>query len=315
MAFVRVPGNPEPAGAEELWFEGRGGLRIRALWAPAAGRTPRGSVILCDGRTEFIEKYFELIGELQQRGFCVFLTDWRGQGLSDRLLPDRLKGHLESLDDAVSDLAAGLKLAADKLPRPHILLAHSMGGAISLRALQTRRVDVEAALFSAPMWGLKEMKPWQRRAAQFITTIGLGALFAAGVDKKWKKEPFKKNPVTGDRERHARNQALIMAEPDLALAGVTYGWLDASATAMEGFQQPGALAHLRFPITVMSGGAEEIVSNEAHALIANLLPQATHEIIEGSKHEIFQETDDKRAYALAAFDTLAASVAPQRAMA
>ena len=29
MAFVRVPGNDTPEGAEEHWFEGRGGIKIR----------------------------------------------------------------------------------------------------------------------------------------------------------------------------------------------------------------------------------------------------------------------------------------------
>ncbi len=315
MAFVRVPGNPEPAGAEEIWFTGRGGLNIRALFAPAAGPTPRGSVIICNGRTEFIEKYFELIRELQSRGFCVFLTDWRGQGLSDRELDNRLKGHLASLDDPVADLSAGLKIVADKLPRPHILVAHSMGGGISLRALQTRRLDVEAALFSAPMWGIAGLRKYQRQFARFAATLGLGGLFAPGAAKIWKKEPFKRNPVTHSRERHARNQALVMAEPGLALGGVTLGWVDAAATAFDGFRQPSALVHLRFPVTVCSAAEESIVSNEAHAEIAALLPQAQHITIEGAKHEIIQETDDIRAHFLAAFDELAAQVAPHRAMA
>ena len=40
------------------------------------------------------------------------------------------------------------------LPRPWRLLAHSMGGTIGLRAL-TRGVPVAAAVFSAPMWGIR----------------------------------------------------------------------------------------------------------------------------------------------------------------
>ena len=43
MAFVRVPGNDIPAGAEEHWLEGRGGVKVRVLTAPAslAGRLVR----------------------------------------------------------------------------------------------------------------------------------------------------------------------------------------------------------------------------------------------------------------------------------
>lgn len=314
MAFVRVPGNPEPAGIEEIWFEGRDGLKIRAAWAPAVG-APRGSVILCPGRTEFIEKYFEVIGEIQRRGFCVFTIDWRGQGLSGRPLANPMKGHLESLDHAVSDLAAGLKLVGDKLPRPHVMVAHSMGGGIGLRALQTRRIEVDAAIFSAPMWGIKALGKWGLRFSRFMAAIGSGGTFAPGSATVWRKEAFKKNIVTHDRNRHARQQALIMAEPRLALGGPTLGWVVAAADGFDGFEQPGALAHLRIPIIVCSAGEEALVSNEAHEIIASHLPNAKHVTIAGAKHEIMQETDDVRAQFFAYFDELTASLTPQRAMA
>src|SRR5690349_23013410 len=125
MAFVRVPGNDVPIGAEEHWLEGRGGVKVRVLTAPPTHGPARGSVIVAPGRTEFIEKYFEVIRELQARGFAVFCIDWRGQGLSGRETPNPLKGHFSTLDDPVNDLATALKLLSAKLPRPHICLAHS----------------------------------------------------------------------------------------------------------------------------------------------------------------------------------------------
>ncbi len=41
-----------------------------------------------------IEKFFEVIGDLRARGFAVATIDWRGQGGSQRLLPDPRKGHI-----------------------------------------------------------------------------------------------------------------------------------------------------------------------------------------------------------------------------
>ncbi|MBL8547160.1 MAG: alpha/beta hydrolase, partial [Hyphomonadaceae bacterium] len=102
MAFVRVPGNEPPDGAEEHWLEGRGGVKVRVLTAPATRGEARGSVIVAPGRTEFIEKYFEVIRELQARGFAVFCIDWRGQGLSGREVENSLKGHVVSFDDPVN---------------------------------------------------------------------------------------------------------------------------------------------------------------------------------------------------------------------
>lgn len=313
MAFVRVPGNEVPEGAEEHWLEGRGGIRLRALTAPALRGPARGSIIVAPGRTEFIEKYFELIGELQQRGFAVFCIDWRGQGLSGRETGNRLKGHLASFDDPVNDLGAALRLLSAKLPGPHVALAHSMGGAITLRALQTRRVDLEGAVFSAPMWGIQGLGGLAKSYVRFMNSIGAGANFAPGVEHTWKRENFKRNPVTHDKERHARCQGLLAEEPALAIAGPTIGWVAAAADATEGFLQPNALAHLKLPILVFSAGQEMLVDNKSHDAVLALLANAKHIVIPGAKHEILMETDEIRAQFWAAFDPFVDQIAPRRA--
>jgi lysophospholipase len=313
MAFVRVPGNDVPEGAEEHWLEGRGGVRLRALTAPPQSGPARGSVIVAPGRTEFIEKYFEVIRELQQRGFAVFCIDWRGQGLSGREVGNTLKGHFASFDDPVNDLATALRLLAGKLPHPHIALAHSMGGAIVLRALQTRRIELEAAVFSAPMWGIAGLGDLAKKYARFMSSIGAGGTFAPGVERKWKRENFKRNPVTNDKERHARGQGLIAEEPALALAGPTIGWVTAAAAATEAFAQPNALAHLRLPILVLSAGQESLVDNTTHQAVIDHLTDVAHVTVSGAKHEILMETDEVRAQFWEAFDALADRVAPRAA--
>ncbi len=313
MAFVRVPGNDIPEGAEEHWLEGRGGVKVRVLTAPATRSPVRGSVIVAPGRTEFIEKYFEVIRELQARGFAVFCLDWRGQGLSGREVENSQKGHFVSFDDPVNDLSTALKLLAAKLPRPHIGLAHSMGGAILLRALLTRRIELDAAAFSAPMWGISGLTDMAKKYVRFMVALGLGAMYAPGVDKKWKRENFKKNPVTHDKERHARCQGLIAEEPRLALAGPTLAWVAAAADVTESFQTPGALAHVRIPVLIATAGEEQLVDNASHPLVANALPQARHITIAGAKHEILMERDEFRALFWQAFDELVERVVPATA--
>lgn len=313
MAFVRVPGNDVPEGAEEHWLEGRGGVKVRVMTAPATHGPARGSVIVAPGRTEFIEKYFEVTKELQSRGFAVFCIDWRGQGLSGREVENSLKGHFTTFDDPVNDLSTALKLLAASLPRPHIGLAHSMGGAILLRALQTRRVDLEAAAFTAPMWGIAELSDMAKSYVRFMVSIGAGGQFAPSVEKKWKRENFKKNPVTHDKDRHSRGQGLIAEEPRLALAGPTNGWVAAAADATEAFMQPNALAHIRIPVLVATASEELLVDNASQDLVVEQLPDATHITIVGAKHEILMERDEFRAQFWAAFDMLTERVAPAHA--
>ena len=97
-----------PAGGVGEWYRGAGGLRLRAgFWQPAG--EARGTVILSPGRTEPIEKYYEVIGDFLRRGFCVLAHDWRGQGLSERALPNSRKGHVHDFSGYDRDLESFVK--------------------------------------------------------------------------------------------------------------------------------------------------------------------------------------------------------------
>lgn len=308
MGFVRADGNPAPEGVEELWLTGRDGARLRFALAPGPA-SPRGTVILCPGRTEFIEKYFESIRDFQARGFCVLCVDWRGQGLSARATKNPMKGHLVSLDQAAKDLALAIRTWTDRLPRPRIIVAHSMGGAITLRGIQQGYLHPAAALFSAPMWGIAKLPKGAGALAAAMTAIGAGKGFVSGRATAWAPEPFEAQVVTHSRDRHDRAQRILAADPNLALAGPTFAWLAASLRAIKGFKQTGALRHIEIPVVVVSAGEERLVDNHSHAHIASVLKNAKHIVIPGAYHELLMERDEVRAQFLQAFDDLADRVA------
>src|SRR5579872_2039699 len=114
------------------------GATLRAArFDPAPDVPARGTCVLLNGQTEFIEKYFEVIDELRGRGFAVATLDWRGQGGSGRLVPEApLKCHIGDFADYEADLDAAMEqlvapmLTGDAAP---IALAHSMGGHMLLR--------------------------------------------------------------------------------------------------------------------------------------------------------------------------------------
>src|ERR1700709_2360403 len=86
------------------------GPTLRAARFEAAPDVPaRGTCVLLNGQTESIEKYFEVIDELRGRGFAVASLDWRGQGGSQRLIPQApLKGHIDDFAQYDADLEAFL---------------------------------------------------------------------------------------------------------------------------------------------------------------------------------------------------------------
>ena len=98
MELIDTPQNPCPPGANIVGLRAADGVQLRAAyWRPEGA--PRGTVALLQGRAEFIEKYYEVIGEILARGFAVATFVWRGQGMSQRLLGDRAKGHVRRAVD------------------------------------------------------------------------------------------------------------------------------------------------------------------------------------------------------------------------
>src|SRR3546814_1406424 len=115
----------------------RDGARLRLARLPAMGARKRGTVLLLNGRSEFVEKYAETACDLVALGFAVHSLDWRGQGLSDRLLPDRQRGHIDDFATLVADLAEVVDrvVAADLAGRALVGLGHPMGGKVGLSYL------------------------------------------------------------------------------------------------------------------------------------------------------------------------------------
>lgn len=302
--FTILPDNPAPELAQAVWYSGPDGRRLRAMFAPAPSRfsAPRGTVIVCPGRTEFIEKYFEVARDMQTRGFAVVVFDWPGQGLSERDLPDRLAGHIQSFDLFVEALRIGVAHLRSRLVEPFVMLAHSMGGAIGLEALRTHRIDVEAAAFSAPLWGLK-VPPLAMTISRLLCGFGQGR---AIISAHKMEETFEENEVTNDPDRWRLQRELAAANPDLALGSVTWRWVNAVLHLFEALRQPGALNAIQIPILVATAQEEMIVENGAHEEIAARLVNAEHITIPGAKHEIMMETDERRAMFFKAFDNMLA---------
>ncbi|MEL6103599.1 MAG: alpha/beta hydrolase [Pseudomonadota bacterium] len=301
-SFVRVDGNPVPEGAELVWFRGGAGRQLRACVVPAlAGVRVRGTCIVCPGRTEFIEKYFEVASDLQSRGFAVLILDWPGQGLSDRLLDDPKRGHIDDFKTFMGALVRGLATLEDVLPEPRVSLAHSMGGAIALAAITEKLVRVEAAAFCAPLWGLKTRIFGIRYMVWAMKTLGRSGDYA---QQPGPPDRFETNIVTRDRRRWQVQRDLVDAAPELELGPVTWGWLGAALDICKTFARPSKLEQIDIPVLVASAGEEKLVNNEAHERLSRRIPNCEFIEVEGALHEILMETDDKRSQFWDAFDGL-----------
>src|SRR5258708_31268723 len=123
-----LPSNPAPEGLRAGYFKTPDNIRIRYATFPKTAGAAKGTVCLVQGRTEFIEKYFETVADFQKRGFAVATFDWRGQGGSERLLRNSKLRHVRNFDDYWTDLKAfHANGRLPPCPSPILVVAHSLG--------------------------------------------------------------------------------------------------------------------------------------------------------------------------------------------
>jgi lysophospholipase len=307
--LLAIPGTAFPAGTEAIWYRGAGGRRLRAAYCAAS--KPIGSVVVSPGRTEHIEKYVEVVHELLDRGYSVLAHDWRGQGLSDRLLADRLRGHARGFEDFVYDFKILINLFEERLSHPRIALSHSMGGCITLLAVAREEVRFDGMILTAPMLAVKTggpPYPVARAIAWLMTRMGRGGDYILGGATDPYSGKMETDGLTHDQARHDRTHAQLEANHDLALGNVTWGWLDSAMTAMEWLASPDALAKVEIPVTFVGAGQDRLVSTEAQSNAAARLAGGRYVEIPGARHEILMETDALRAPFWREFDALAASI-------
>jgi lysophospholipase len=280
------------------------GVGLRAAFRPGGGR---GLVLLFQGRTEFHEKYVDVAALLAARGFAVAAAEWRGQGGSDRPVGHPRKGHVDDFAEFQQDVAAWL--AAPEIvatPGPRIALAHSMGGAVALRSLTTGGLRVEAAVFSAPMWGLalgRAAGLLARAIAVGGCALGLSRRYApAGGDETYALSNPKTNVLTADPDMARWIAATTRAHADKALGGATLGWLRAA------FREMDALAPLplRTPALVMAGSDESVTSLPAMRARADR-DGIELRVVPGGRHELMFEAPARRAAFWEGFDALLAA--------
>src|SRR3569833_2044133 len=217
------------------------GATLRAArFDPAPDAPARGTCVLLNGQTEFIEKYFEVIDELRGRGFAVATLDWRGQGGSNRQTADSRKSFVGDFSEYDEDLDALMNWIVTPMLAPGekpVALAHSMGAHNLLRHLVRRPGSFAACVLSAPMIGIsfRGQKEFLVRAVtRFHLWRGKHAAWVWGMEgRDPHKVSFATQLVTSDPQRFERTQILLREHPDLRQAGATWGWLAAAIASMD----------------------------------------------------------------------------------
>ena len=287
-------------------FTTRDGVSLRfARWHPPPGR--KGTVCLFQGRTEFIEKYFETVRELRARGFAVATLDWRGQGLSERALGDPRKGHVGDFSEYELDVEVFMnQVVLPDCPPPLFAIGHSMGGTVMMRIARLGSRWFDRIVLSAPMIRLVGVRgsTISKLTARAMRLAGLGSAYVPGGSDAI--------AATGALYRQSRDLRSGASRPHQGGAGSgagarasalpTVSWLNAAYRAMNEFADPAYPSKVRQPLMLIAAGRDQIVSTAAIEDIAIRLRAGSHLIVAGSRHELMMEQDRYRGQFWAAFD-------------
>jgi len=265
------------------------------------------SIIIVPGRSEGYLKYKELTYDLHLAGYNVFIIDHRGQGLSGRMLEDKLKGYVQHFDDYVLDLHYFIEnIVQPKIEHSPYLLAHSMGGAISTRFLQSHENSIKAAVLASPMIEINSgaMPKW------FVSILMKIALkffkhesYFFGQSGKHSFK-YKDNRLTHSNVRYKIFAQLYEQTPTLKLGGATIQWLKSAIDVGQDIIRD--VKKLNTPTMVLQACGDKVVDNNAQNRFCELLnsvnksscPGGKPFRIETAKHELFFESDEYRDKAL-----------------
>ena len=234
---------------------------------------PRGVVLINHGYAEHCGRYHEVAHVIVNAGWAALSYDVRGHGKSpgERGYIDRFSTYLADFDQM---LAAARKLAPGA---PAVLLGHSHGSLITLRALADERPpQVTAAVVSSPFLALKLAVPGYKRV--------LASVASRLAPKLAQPNALRVEDLTSDKQKQAERIA-----DKLCFDVATSRWFTEALAAQDYVFEHAA--RIKLPTTWLVGHDDPIADPARSKAVASKIAGADYHDLVGMKHEVFNEID------------------------
>ena len=278
---------------QEITVAGEGGRPLFCCRYDADA--PKGTVMMVHGFTESADKFGELIHSLLHMGYSVVAYDQRGHGRSwrDPEISDLSLTHVDRFEEYVADLEAVCAQVLADMPKPWLLFAHSMGGAVSALFLEKHPDGFEKAALCAPMIAPNVGMP---------PALVRGMCAAAGAMGKSKRRVFVSKTFSGPedfdtscatgRARFDWYDAIRVANPLFQNNGPTYGWTREALRASRMILAPGEVEKIAVPVRVFTAESDSSVMPDAQEAFVQRLQDGKRTLVPGSRHEIYRSGDE-----------------------
>ena len=308
-----------PASATEAMWQAGDGHPIRRIDFPGLpdedpDAPQRGSLLFLPGRGDFYEKYLESLDYWHREAWRVSALDWRGQAGSGRLSSDPTTGHVSDFSVWIDDLAAFWKDWIETTLAPHVIVGHSMGGHLVLRAVAEKRINPVAVVLSAPMLGFLTPGPNRllHKVAQTMCRFGDPERVAWKTSEKpGTTVAARSTLLTHDLERYNDETFWKTERPYLGMGPGSWRWVERGYASMLELDRQGVLESVDVPVLLLTARFDGLVSWKAIERAARRLPRA--QLVtwgREARHELLREADPVRDKVLHTIDDFLDRLAP-----
>ncbi|HMG32302.1 MAG TPA: lysophospholipase [Blastocatellia bacterium] len=244
---------------------------------------PAGEVIIVHGFGEHSGRYTALTEHLVNAGYSVTAYDHRGHGRSEGL-----PGHVENFTEYEKDLNHVIEWTGSRGSTADLfLLAHSMGGLVSLRYLsqganKSRRL-IRGAVISAPLIAVAIPVPQHKLIIGHV---------AAKLAPRLRLE----NEIDPTVLSRDASVGVAYAADPLVHRKVSARWFSEAGRAMNELVEHAS--RITAPLLILHGSADRLASVDATRALFPKITSGDKQlvILEGYYHELFNEPEKRELF-------------------
>lgn len=254
----------------------------------------KANIVISHGFTESAEKFREMSYYFIKSGFNVFSLDHRGHGHSYRLRDKNETVDIDKFTDYVEDMhifiQQEVKPSADL---PMYIYGHSMGGGIAAEYLQEHSDVFSKAVLSSPMICAQSGAPVPLAKAM-MKLLGATPLKHKSVPGmcKFDQNATYENSSDTSKARFDYYMAKRIKNPVYRTAGPTFGWTDEALRLTDRLLDDNRCKKITAKVLIFQPEEDKKVISSYQNIFAEKLSDAKLIHIKGSKHEIFNTTND-----------------------